>query len=92
MIDHDRIVAMAQHDCPVVVIAHRLRVSIKTVRRVLKASGVQAQSRSYVGTQDEWRFWALMHEQGHSLSHIAYCYGFSRQYISEFFNRKAEAA
>lgn len=92
MIDHERIVAMAQHDCPVTTIAQRLRISTKTVRRVLKSANVEAPRSSYVGTQDEWRFWAVMKEDGATLSYIAWCYGFTRQYLSEFFNRKAEAA
>lgn len=85
MIDHDRIARMAICQCPVPTIAHRLKISTKTVTRSLKSAGISAPTRSVVGTSDEWRLWVAMKERGETDTFIAFSFGFSRQYINQFF-------
>jgi len=89
VIDRERIARMAKCQCPVPTIALRLGVSTKTVRRVLKESGVSAPTRSVVGTSDEWWLWTAMRDQGASESLIAYSFGFTRQYINQFFKAQS---
>lgn len=89
MVDHDRVVQMAIVGCPAPTIAHRLRISLKTVRRILKQRGVIAPTRSVVGTPDEWKLWTSMKRLGGTDSQIAYSFGYSRQYINQFFKAQA---
>lgn len=94
LIDHDRIAKMAWLGIPDNVIAHRLRVSQRTVRRVREARNMNPGRLDIFGTDDEKGVWEDMKSLGWSQADIAYLVGLTRQAIHNYFSqpRQVEGA
>jgi|SRR5690625_326021 len=95
LIDHDRIELMAaEMNIPDAIIAQRLRVSERTVRRVRAERGIEPGTSEVVGTEDEWRLWELWRSWRRTPSEIAYRFGYSRQHMHNYFSqpRQVEGA
>lgn len=87
MRDHARILLMARTGFPTEMIAERLNVSKRTVRRVLRGHLQETTPCAALGTADEPRLWEAYRAQGHSSRHIAYRFGLDRRTMDDHFNR-----
>lgn len=91
-IDHDRIIEMTKASCSVSVISKRLRVSSKTVRRVLAERALEECKLDVIGSPYETSVWEFYKSIGYTPAEIAYMFGYSRQYITQYFNQPRQVS
>ena len=90
-LDTTRVCLMARSGVPMAVIAERLGVSTRHVRRILEAYDVKIPPNLLIGTPDEYLVWSLYRKAGESVAEVAYRFGFSRQHIHRLLNQAAQS-
>lgn len=80
---------MAESGCPTGVIAARLGISERTVRRHL--AGRHHTPNPLVGTPGEWRLWLQYLRHGESLRHVGRRFGVSHETIRQVASGRCES-
>ena len=84
-LNRDQIATMARAGCPAEIIAKRLHVSARHIRRLLAEAGTEAGTNTLIGGDDEWILWQQYRAAGYSYRQIAYRFGLSHSAIHTYF-------